>query len=147
MMKEIKIRSISFSPGYGDMLGGYHSVSLEKNRDGKWTYVCNDREHYNAPTVVSTYAVSEEAVAQFEEFILKKRVISLEKRPKSNLFATDYSQWSWSIDYDVTSFGKTRREYCNFDEYKKYTGHDYDILNELEERFEALRGEKISETT
>ena len=70
MMKEIKIRSISFSPGYGDMLGGYHSVSLEKNRDGKWTYVCNDREHYNAPTVVSTYAVSEEAVAQFEEFIL-----------------------------------------------------------------------------
>ena len=63
------------------------------------------------------------------------------------MFATDYSQWSWSIDYDVTSFGKTRREYCNFDEYKKYTGHDYDILNELEERFEALRGEKISETT
>ena len=146
-MKEIKIRKISYSPGYGDMLGGCHNVSLEKDSEGRWTYVCRDREDHSAPTVVSYYAVTEEAVARFTEFIRKNRVISLEKRLKSGMFATDYSPWSWKIDYEMTSFGKTGRKYCSIGEYKIYSRRDRDLLNKLREEFYALRGEKISEKT
>jgi len=146
-MKEIKIRRISYRPGYGDMLGGYHESTLKKDKEGGWTFACSDRETYDRPTVTTIYAVSDEAVERLEEFISEKRILSLEDRPKSDMFATDYSPWSWSFDYETTSFEKTKREYCSFGEYKRYSGRDYDILNELRERFEALRGEKISETT
>ena len=98
-----------------------------------------------SPTVVSTYAVSEEAVARFAEFILKKSVISLEKRPKSDMFVTDYSPWSWSIDYETTQFGNTKRESCSIEQYKTYSRKDDELLDELKERFCALRGEKLSE--
>ena len=146
-MKEIKIHRISYSPGYGDMLGGYHESTLRKDKGGNWTFVCSDRETHDRPTVTTTYAVSAEAVAQFEKFINDNKIVSLENRPKSDMFATDYSPWSWGIDYETTSFGKTKREYCSFGEYKRYSGRDYDLLNELEKRFTALRGEKTAETT
>ena len=145
-MKEIKINRVSYSPGYGDMLGGYHESTLRKDKDGNWTYICCDRETHDRPTVTTVYAVSAEEVAQFEEFIKAKKVLSLEGRPQSNMFMTDYSPWSWSIDYDTTAFGKTKREYCSLGEYKRYSGSDYELLNELEKRFTAIRGEKISET-
>lgn len=145
-MKEIKINRVSYSPGYGDMLGGYHESILRKDRGGNWTYVCYDRETYDRPTVTTAYAVSAEAVAQFEEFIKDKKVLSLEDRPKSDIFMTDYSPWSWSIDYDTTAFGKTKQVYCGFEEYKRYSGRDYELLKELEKRFTAMRGERISET-
>ncbi len=145
-MKDIKIHSISYSPGYGDMLGGYHESALRKDKSGNWTYVCSDCETHDRPTVITAYSVSDEAVAQLEEFIITKNVLSLENRSKSDLFITDYSPWSWSIDYETTSFGNTKREYCSFGEYKQYSAHDFELLNELEERFLALRGEKISET-
>lgn len=145
-MKDIKILGVSYSPGYGDMLGGYHESALRKDASGSWTYVCSDREAHDRPTVVTTYAVSDEAVARFEEFLLTKNVLSLENRPKSDLFATDYSPWSWSVAYETSSFGKTKREYCSFDEYKRYSGQDYELLKELEERFTALRAERIAQT-
>ena len=69
-MKEIKIRRIRYSPGYCDMMGGCHNVSLEKDSDGKYTYVCLDREEHSAPAVVSTYAVSDEDVARYQVMIL-----------------------------------------------------------------------------
>ena len=145
-MKEIKINRVSYSPGYGDMLGGRHESTLRKDRDGSWICVCSDRETHDRPAVTTVYAVSSEAVAGFEEFIKSKKVLSLEERPDSDLFVTDYSPWSWSVDYDTASFGKTKREYCSFGEYKKYSGRDYELLRELEKRFIAIRGEKISET-
>ena len=129
------------------MLGGYHESTLRKDKDGNWTFVSADRERHGRPTVTTVYAVSAEAVAQFEKFINDNKIVSLENRPKSDMFATDYSPWSWGIDYETTSFGKTKREYCSFGEYKRYSGRDYDLLNELEKRFTALRGEKIAETT
>ena len=144
-MKEIKIHRISYSPGYGDMLGGYHASTLKKDKDGIWTFVCSDRETHDRPTVTATYAVSADAVSQFEKFVNDNKIISLEGHPKSDLFATDYSPWGWSIDYEITSFGKTKREYCSFGEYKRYSARDYELLKELEKRFTALRGEKISE--
>lgn len=146
-MKEIKIHRISYSPGYGDMLGEYHGSTLRKDKDGSWVYVCSDRETHDRPMVTTTYAVLDEAVAQFEKFISEKKILSLKDRSESNLFATDYSPWSWSIDYEITSFGKIKREYCSIGEYKRYSGRDYENLSELRERFTALRGEKISETT
>jgi len=145
-MKEIKIHRISYSPGYCDMLGGYHESTLRQDKDGNWTFVCSDRNVYNEPTVTTTYAVSAEDVAKFEEFIKSNKILSLENRPKSDMFATDYSPWSWSIDYETTSFGKTKRKYCSIEEYRRYSGRDCDILKELRKRFESLRGEKISET-
>ena len=145
-MKQIKLYRVSFSPGYGDMLGGYHKSTLRRDKDGNWTYVCTDRETHDRPTVTAVYAVSTEAIAQFEEFIKSKKVLSLEGRSASDMFATDYSPWSWSIDYDTTSFGKTKREYCSFGEYQRYSGGDYELLKELEKRFTAIRKEKISET-
>ena len=145
-MKEIKIHRISYSPGYGDMLGGYHGSTLKQDKDGNWTFVCSDRNVHNEPTVTTTYAVSAENVAKFEEFIKINKILSLENRPKSDMFATDYSPWSWSIDYETTSFGKTKREYCSIEEYRRYSDRDHDILKELRKRFESLHGEKISET-
>jgi len=142
-MKEIKILGIIYSPGYGDMLGEYHEVTLRKDKDGNWTYVCSDREFHDKPTVTTAYSVSAEAVAQFEKFINDNNVISLEERPKSDMFATDYSPWSWSINYEITSFGKTKREYCSFGEYRRYSRRDYDSLKELEKRFISLRGEML----
>ena len=146
-MKEIKLIKVIFRPGYGDMLGGYHESVLKKDKDGSWIYVCSDRETHDDPTVTAVYAVSAEAVAEFEEFIKSENVLSLENRLESNLFATDYSPWSWRIDYDTTSFGKPKRENCSLEEYRRYSGRDYELLRELKNRFTAMRGEKISETT
>ena len=145
-MKKIKLHRVSYSPGYCDMMGGGHEVSLEKGGDGNWNYICRDREDHSAPQVTTVYAVSEEAADRFADFIQKKRVISLKNRPKSDIFATDYSPWRWNIDYETTLFGKKKTVYCGFGEYKVYSGRDRRLLKELSERFRALRGEKISET-
>ncbi len=144
-VKGFRIERICYSPGYGDMRGGYHEVVLKKDDDGNWTYVTSDRETHDQPTVTATYAVSKEAVAELEAFIEEKKILSLESRSESDMFATDYSPWSWSIDYEKTSFGKTKQEYCRFGEYQRYSDRDYELLNELKERFTAVRGEKISE--
>ena len=146
-MREIKIRRISYNPGYGDMLGGYHEETLRKDKDGSWTYVCCDREDYRAPTVVTVYGVADEAVERLEKFISEKGILSLENRLKSDLFMTDYRQWSWNIDCETTSLGNVKQVYCCIEEYKRYSKYDYHILNELRERFSALRGEIISKTT
>ena len=39
-MKKIELQRVSYSPGYCDMLGGGHEVSLGKDRDGNWNYIC-----------------------------------------------------------------------------------------------------------
>ena len=70
----------------------------------------------------------------------------MKDRPESDLFATDYSPWSWNIDYEVASFGKIKLEYCSLEEFKRYSARDFELLNELKEHFAALREEKISET-
>ena len=145
-MEEIKINEISYSPGYGDMLGGYHRVILSKDEDGNWTYVSSDREDRNVPAVTAVYSADSEAVAKLEAFISEKEILSLEERPEDNLFISDYSPWSWSIDYEMTTSGKTEHGYCTIGQYKKYSEQDRELLEELSKMFTALRGEKISET-
>ena len=146
MKKEFKLISFSYSPGYGDMLGGYHSAELRREKDGRWTFVCRDRETHCDPEIRTVYAVSADDAEQFGRFIEKKRILSLGNRPKSDLFVTDYSPWRYTVDAEVTSFGKTKSEYVNIDEYKKYSKKDYSLLSELREKFYALRGEKFSES-
>ncbi|MBR6427025.1 MAG: hypothetical protein IKS28_04280 [Clostridia bacterium] len=146
-MKNFKLVRVRFSPGYSDMRGACHSACLEKDGTGAWTMEYSDREDHSAPTVVTTYEVPPGAAEDFEKFLNKKRVLSLEKRLKSSLFATDYSPWSYSIDYEKTEFGKAVQRSCSLSEYKLYSKRDLTLLKELRERFEALRGRKISETT
>ena len=98
------------------------------------------------PVTVTVYAVDPEAAARFEEYLAGSPFPSLAKRPESDLFATDYSPWSWGIDYERRSLCGIRREYCAFDEYKKYSRRDHDAIRELQERLTALRGNKIAET-
>ena len=142
----IRLRSFYYSPGYCDMMGGGHSTSLERGKNGEWMFVSRDREDHSALTVVSTYEVSAASIAEFESFINKKRVVSLAKRPKSDLFVTDYSPWNYSIEYEKTLFGKTRRVYCGITEFKKYSKKDQALIKELHDRFAALRGQLLSQT-
>ena len=145
-MKNLKILRIRYSPGYSDMLGGSHSMLLAQDESGAWRMAGRDCEAHNMPTVVAVYAVTDEAVAQLAEFIRKHRVLKLEQRPKSDLFATDYSPWSFYIDWEQTLFGKTAQKSCGFGEYKNYSTRDYGVIKALRERFTALRGEKLSES-
>ena len=78
-MKEIKIHRISYSPGYCDMLGGYHGSTLKQDKDGNWTFVCSDRNVHNEPMVTTTCAVSAEDVARFEEFIKSNKIIRMKR--------------------------------------------------------------------
>ena len=95
--------------------------------------------------MTTVYKVSAEAVEQLEEFISEKKIISLKDRPKSDLFVTDYSPWRWSIDYETTSFGKPKLHCCSIDEFKEYSNSDSALLDDLYERFTALRDEKAAE--
>ena len=144
-MKGFDLESLRYRPGYCDMLGGVHSTALEKNKSGEWTIICRESNDHMSPIIVTTYEVAPEAVAEFEEFLLKNKVVQLEKRPKSDMFVTDYSPWSWRIYYSKTSFGKTTGKSAEISEYRKYSKEDHELLNELQKRLFALRGRKISE--
>ena len=98
------------------------------------------------PTEVRRYSVSEKSVAVFEIFLEKSKVLSLDKHPKSSVFATDYSPWRYSIDYEKTVFGKTKQCDCQITEYRIYSRRDRDLISELRELFMALKGDLISET-
>ena len=146
-MSRIIPERIDYSPGYSDMLGGHHNMTLKKNENGEWVCICRDREDHSAPTVAATHEVSAGDVEQFFAFLAKKRVYSLEKRLQSTMFITDYSPWHFSIDYKKRLFGKTAERSCYLKQYRIYTPHDRKILKELFERFTALCGNKISETS
>ena len=142
-MKNIKLRKFAYSPGYCDMRGASHSACLMKNEDGKWIITASDREHFGEPRVITTYAVTDEAAAEFEAFILDNNVPSLARRLKSKTFATDYSPWSYSIYLDTGSGGS--KDY-DITQYRIYSPRDKKLLDELTRRFEALKTDKISET-
>ena len=145
-MKNIKIGSISYSPGYGDMLGGVHSSSLERDKQGKWICVCRDSNTRCDPTVITVFSVSEEKVEELEDFIAENDFLSLGDRPQSELFLTDYSPWSYRICYEALPPEENKRGYCSIMQFREYTEKDKELLNEMKSRFASLKGEKISET-
>ncbi|MBO7519232.1 MAG: hypothetical protein J6T73_00495 [Clostridia bacterium] len=142
-MKKIVLRGLEYSPGYGDMRGTRRFENLKKNEDGGWIIVSSNREYFDAPTVTTTYEVSEEAVAQFEDFLKKAKILSLAKRKDSKDFITDYSPWSFRIDLEDGSYGDS----YTISQYKRYSRRDYRLLEKLREQFYDLRGRKISEVT
>ena len=83
-MKDIKLINLFYKPGYSDMRGGYHSAELKKTEGNKWVVECSDREDHRSPNVVTVYAVADEAVADLEKFLARKKFKSLEKRLKSD---------------------------------------------------------------
>ncbi len=148
IMKECRFKEFRYSPGYSDMRGARHHEELKKDENGAWIIVCYDREDFQEPEKVTTYAVSEENALQFAAFLEERNFISLSKRKDSDLFVTDYSPWDYNIIYERTDENLRRFErnvYYTISEYKKYSDKDYKLLKEVNERFKALRGEKISE--
>ncbi len=142
-----KLIGFQFSPGYSDMEGGYHNESLEKNEDGEWVIVSRDRETHSEPETVTVYAVSEEALKDFEAFIIDNNIVKLERRKDSDLFMTDYSPWRYSITFDDSSVGGDGYKIYNIEEYTNYSNRDYDLIKKMSEKFKDLHGEVISQTT
>ena len=135
------------NPGYGDMDGGYHCMTLKKDESDEWVIVSEDRDTYSAPTIITTYAVTEDGVSSFAGFLKDNNVLSLMNRKDSDDFIYDYHAWSYNLIYDNTSIGGSSYETYTISQYKEYSDKDYDLLNEIDNRFDDLRGEVISEVT
>ncbi|MBR4394873.1 MAG: hypothetical protein IKT01_00550 [Eubacteriaceae bacterium] len=142
-----ELLELRFSPGYGDMAGGYHNEDLCRNENGQWVMICKDRTVFSDPTTVTTYAVSEEAVRDFISFIAEEKVLELVDRKESDLFITDYSPWSFTFVFRSTSEKDIRPKRYNITEYKEYSKGDRSLIQNMQQRFRAMRGEVLSETT
>ena len=65
-MREIKLKKFTYRPGYCDMRGARHEEVLRKNENGEWTIISEDREYFNDPLRITSYAVSADKVEEFE---------------------------------------------------------------------------------
>ncbi len=140
------LRSFVYHPGYGDMDGGYHVNSLEKDERGEWMIISRNRDSFGEPDIVTVYAVSKEDVYSFETFLKEKKISSLVDRRDSDDFVTDYSPWYYSVTFDSPSEGESKRERYDIYEYKEYSDTDRKLIDELRTRFDGLKGRVISET-
>ncbi|MBR6321973.1 MAG: hypothetical protein IKR59_03805 [Lachnospiraceae bacterium] len=138
---------MDYTPGYGDMNGASHREYLDQDKEGKWTIVSNDREDFESPWTVTTYAVSDEALKEFEAFVKEKNVPALADRKDSEEFITDYTAWNFVFYFDNTSVGGEKQVRYSIEEYKVYSDSDTALLKELRERFKALHGEILSQET
>ena len=136
-----------FSPGYSDMNGASHHETLTKDDNGNWVIISRDRDDMEDPMVETTYAVSDEDVANLDAFIKENNVLGLMNRPESDDFMTDYSPWGYGMVYNNSSLGGSEHEIYGIDEYHKYTHSDYELMEELDKLFKDIHGEKISEVT
>ena len=141
------LSSFRYSPGYCDMRGESHQCELKKNDDGAWVFISRDRDCHSDPFTVLTYSVSLERASEFEEYIKKINFISLSKRLKSKDFVTDYSPWNYCVVFDCSSIGGDSYDDYSISQFRIYTPADQKLIKEVNERFLALKGDLISETT
>ena len=141
------LSSFRYSPGYCDMRGESHQCELKKNDDGAWVFISRDRDCHSDPFSVMTYSVSPEIASEFEEYIKKINFISLSKRLKSSDFVTDYSPWHFTVVFDCSEIGGSSYDDYGISQYRIYSPMDQKLLKEVKEKFYALKGELISETT
>lgn len=141
------LSSFRYSPGYCDMRGESHQCELKKNDDGAWVFISRDRDCHSDPFSVMTYSVSPESASVFEEYIKKINFISLSKRLKSSDFVTDYSPWHFTVVFDCSEIGGSSYDDYGISQYRIYSPMDQKLLKEVKEKFYALKGELISETT
>lgn len=140
----IELIRIRYSPGYSDMDGEHHSMTIYRDGEGKWVFESYDRSNYEEPAVTTIYEVSDEDIKQLELFIDKSDIEELLNREESDLFITDYSSWGINIQFtDLESGEKT--EY-RLDEYREYTDYDNKLIDKLIQRITGIKGEMISET-
>ena len=141
------LSSFRYSPGYCDMRGESHQCELKKNDDGAWVFISRDRDCHSDPLSVMTYSVSPESASVFEEYIKKINFISLSKRLKSSDFVTDYSPWHFTVVFDCSEIGGSSYDDYGISQYRIYSPMDQKLMKEVKEKFYALKGELISETT
>ena len=141
------LSSFRYSPGYCDMRGESHQCELKKNDDGAWVFISRDRDCHSDPFSVMTYSVSPESASEFEEYIKKINFISLSKRLKSSDFVTDYSPWHFTVVFDCSEIGGSSYDDYGISQYRIYSPMDQKLMKEVKEKFYALKGELISETT
>ena len=142
-----ELESLSFSPGYSDMDGGYHCVTLEKNDEGVWVIVHEDRDEVGGPTTLTTYAVDPKDAENFQTWVKDSNILTMETRRDKEDFALDYSPWRYTFVYDDTTVGGSSHEFHSFGQYQFYSDKDYDRIEELHQQLEALEGEELSRTT
>lgn len=143
-IKAGKLVSFSYSPGYSDMEGAYHFDTLEKNGEGNWVVVLRDRDSIEEPLCVTTCSVSDADALRFEQFIKKRRILSLSRRLKSPVFLMDYSPWSAEMVFDCPGSGGNRRITVRLEQYRIYTGPDLKRIDEMTDLFYDLLGDVIS---
>lgn len=143
-MNKTNLRECTYSPGYSDMGGEMHSEALKKDEDGNWQIVSRDRASLNEPTVITTYAVSQEAFERFVYFLEEKDVLSLANRKESSFFLYDYSPWNYRFVFEKNDNGRLVWDRYQISQYKEYSDSDNQLLEELKRQFRDLHGEKIS---
>ena len=112
---------IEFShyPGYSDMDGGYHGETLKKDDSGEWIVECYDKKNIDEPEITTVYAVNAKDEQDFEAFLKEKNVASLANRADSDLFATDYSPWSYTLVFANPLPEDRKRIIVSFGQYKE----------------------------
>lgn len=136
--------SFQYHPGYNDMNGGYHYQFLA-SKNGEWFLECCDQEMIGEPEVTIIYSVSEDDVQAFGNYLKAIHVDKFMEREDSQDFITDYSAWSYSITF-VNPTGESKYIEIRFDQYKEYTDADYELMKEIDNRFDALKKNEISRT-
>ena len=140
-----EFKGFDYTPGYSDMDGASIHESLMKNENGEWIIERRARSDYESPMIVTTYLVKDEDVQDFADFIKDKNICGLEDRPDSDLFITDYTAWSYGIEFDNSSIGGDAWQYYSIDEYKEYSDEDEALLDALDQKFEDLHYNMISQ--
>ncbi len=143
-MTKGRLKEFTYSPGYGDMQGAMHQKILKKDDKGSWVIVSRDKELFSDPIIAVTYAVSEEAVLQFEAFLKENEIWELEKRKDRDFFVSDYSPWRYEILFDNPA-APLKRDLCRITGYKEYSDADMKLLDEVNKRFKEMQGKKLSE--
>ena len=141
-----KLLTFDHRPGYSDMTGASHSEGLRKNEAGEWVLISRDRESRGEPAFITTWAVSADAEARFETFVLESGILSLADRGESDFFAMDYSPWSYAFEFDGPPPEGDGRVLYAFDQYRQYSEEDRALLDKLDREIEAMRGEMLSRT-
>ena len=139
----IELMSIDYHPGYGDMNGESHYNSLMKDASGQWIIESSDCEDHSSPMVITDYGLTEEDITGLELFIQSAEFDTMQNRPDSDLFITDYSSWSFTINYKDLNTGDVIS--VRLEEYKEYTDEDYALIKEFFKRFNGLKNNVISQ--
>ena len=139
------LKNFSYYPAYDSSDGSSHSICLKK-KNGKWVIDCYDKEGDNDGKD-EYYEVSEEDLAEFEEFVKDERFSALGWRDKSGECPEGYNEWMYSMSFanPYSELGDDVNVY--FNELREYTDEDRELIEELGRRFEALRGNAVADGT